>query len=122
MTHILSPSGPRKQVVFGHAPEREAHKNGSVGKVKLAQVTGTGQSRCAPPVSVESVAPDTTFTGVLSVARQQKLTEHNGAHVELALQTVSAWPPQTNKYGTPPESRALRWLPCSERCGGCEVV
>jgi len=50
-----------------------------------AQVTALLGRILHLPVSVENVEPDVAFTRVLSVARQQKLTEYDAAYVELAL-------------------------------------
>jgi predicted nucleic acid-binding protein len=51
----------------------------------VAQVTELLGRILQLPVSVESVEPDIAFTRVLSVARQQKLTQSDAAYVELAL-------------------------------------
>jgi hypothetical protein len=85
MTHILSPPGPRKQVVLGHVPEPEAHKNGSVGNVRLAQVTGTAQSHCAPPS--QSRAWRLILRSLECCrSRVSRSSPNNEAHVELALE------------------------------------
>jgi predicted nucleic acid-binding protein len=54
-------------------------------RISVAQVTALLGRILHLPVSVENVEPDVAFTRVLSVARQQKLTEYDAAYVELAL-------------------------------------
>ena len=57
-------------------------------RISVAQVTALLGRIVQLPVSLESTQPDIAFTRVLSVARQQKLTEYDAAYVELALRTV----------------------------------
>jgi len=54
-------------------------------RITVAQVTALLGRILQRPVSIESVEPDMAFTRVLSVARQQKLTEYDAAYVVLAL-------------------------------------
>ncbi len=54
-------------------------------RLTVAQVTAVLERLAALPITVEPVQPDRAFGAVLSVARQQQLTEYDAAYLELAL-------------------------------------
>jgi predicted nucleic acid-binding protein len=54
-------------------------------RISVAQVTALLGRIAQLPVSVENVEPSHAFGQVLSVARQEQLTEYDAAYVELAL-------------------------------------
>ena len=58
----------------------ERHK-----RISVAQATALLDCIEQLPVSVETVEADRAFSQVLSVARQQRLSEYDAAYVELAL-------------------------------------
>jgi predicted nucleic acid-binding protein len=51
----------------------------------VAQVTAVLERLAALPITVEPVQSDRAFGAVLSVARQEQLTEYDAAYLELAL-------------------------------------
>jgi len=54
-------------------------------RISMAQVTALLSRIAQLHISVEPVGPDRAFGQILSVARQQQLTEYDAAYVELAL-------------------------------------
>jgi predicted nucleic acid-binding protein len=54
-------------------------------RISVAQVTTVLQRISALPITVDPVRTDTAFGQILSVARQDQLTEYDGAYLELAL-------------------------------------
>lgn len=54
-------------------------------RISVAQATALLDRIAQLPVSVETVEADRAFNQVLSVARQQRLSEYDAAYVELAL-------------------------------------
>jgi len=54
-------------------------------RVSVAQVTSVLQRIVTLPISVDPVRVDHAFGQVLSVARQEQLTEYDAAYLELAL-------------------------------------
>jgi predicted nucleic acid-binding protein len=56
-------------------------------RITLAQVTALLRRIAGPPISVEPIEPGRAFEQILSVARQQSLTEYDAAYLELALRT-----------------------------------
>jgi len=54
-------------------------------RLSVAQVTALLGGIAQLPVSVEAMDPNRAFAQVLSVARQEQLTEYDAAYVELAL-------------------------------------
>ena len=56
-------------------------------RITLAQVTALLRRIAGLPISVEPIEPGRAFEQILSVARQQSLTEYDAAYLELALRT-----------------------------------
>jgi predicted nucleic acid-binding protein len=56
-------------------------------RITVAQVTALLRRIAGLPISVEPIEPLRAFEQVLSVARQQNLTEYDAAYLELALRT-----------------------------------
>jgi predicted nucleic acid-binding protein len=54
-------------------------------RISVAQVTALLRRIAELPISVEPMQSDRAFDQILSVARQQQLTEYGAAYVELAL-------------------------------------
>jgi predicted nucleic acid-binding protein len=54
-------------------------------RISIAQVTALLRQITELPISVEPIQSDRVFEQILSVARQQQLTEYDAAYVELAL-------------------------------------
>jgi len=54
-------------------------------RVTVAQVTAVLQRIAELPITLEQVRLDRAFGEILSVARQQQLTEYDAAYLELAL-------------------------------------
>jgi predicted nucleic acid-binding protein len=54
-------------------------------RITTAQVTGLLRRISKLPITVEPMPPAYAFEQVLSVARQQEVTEYDAAYVELAL-------------------------------------
>jgi predicted nucleic acid-binding protein len=54
-------------------------------RITVAQVTALLRRMAQLPISVDPVQPSTAFNQILSVARQNNLTEYDAAYVELAL-------------------------------------
>ncbi len=54
-------------------------------RVSMAQVTGSLRRIAALPISVDPIEPTRAFDQIISVARQQNLTEYDAAYIELAL-------------------------------------
>jgi predicted nucleic acid-binding protein len=54
-------------------------------RISVAQVTALLRQIAELPIFVEPIQPDRAFEQILSVARQQQLTEYDAAYVELAL-------------------------------------
>ncbi len=54
-------------------------------RITLAQVTGFLRRIAELPISVDLIQTGTAFNQILSVARQNDLTEYDAAYVELAL-------------------------------------
>jgi predicted nucleic acid-binding protein len=54
-------------------------------RISVAQVTTVLQRISALPIAVETIRTDTAFGQILSVARQEQLTEYDAAYLELAL-------------------------------------
>ena len=53
-------------------------------RITVAQVTGFLQRIAALPISLDPIQPGTAFNQILSVARQNDLTEYDAAYLELA--------------------------------------
>jgi predicted nucleic acid-binding protein len=56
-------------------------------RITVAQVTALLRRIAGLPISIEPIEPLRAFEQVLSVARQQNLTEYDAAYLELALRT-----------------------------------
>jgi predicted nucleic acid-binding protein len=56
-------------------------------RLTVAQVTALLRRMAGLPISVESIEAGRVFEQILSVARQQNLTEYDAAYLELALRT-----------------------------------
>ena len=56
-------------------------------RLTIAQVTALLRRMAGLPISVESIEAGRAFEQILSVARQQNLTEYDAAYLELALRT-----------------------------------
>jgi predicted nucleic acid-binding protein len=54
-------------------------------RISVAQVTKVLQRISLLPISIDPIRPDTAFGQILSVARQEQLTEYDAAYLELAL-------------------------------------
>ena|SRR5438128_1626304 len=54
-------------------------------RISVAQVTTVLQRISVLPISIDPIRPDTAFGQILSVARQEQLTEYDAAYLELAL-------------------------------------
>ena len=54
-------------------------------RISVAQVTTVLQRISALPITVDPIRTDTAFSQILSVARQEQLTEYDAAYLELAL-------------------------------------
>src|SRR6266699_281342 len=54
-------------------------------RLSVAQVTTMLQRISALPITVDASRPATAFGQILSVARQEQLTEYDAAYLELAL-------------------------------------
>jgi predicted nucleic acid-binding protein len=54
-------------------------------RISVAQVTIVLQRISLLPISIDPIRPDTAFGQILSVARQEQLTEYDAAYLELAL-------------------------------------
>lgn len=54
-------------------------------RISVAQVTTVLQRIAELPISIDAVRLDTAFGQILSVARQEQLTEYDAAYLELAL-------------------------------------
>jgi predicted nucleic acid-binding protein len=54
-------------------------------RITVAQVTALLRSMAGLPIMVESIETRYAFEQILSVARQQNLTEYDAAYLELAL-------------------------------------
>ncbi len=54
-------------------------------RISVALVTALLGGILQLPISVETSEPDRAFSQILSVARQQRLTEYDAAYLELAL-------------------------------------
>jgi predicted nucleic acid-binding protein len=54
-------------------------------RISVAQVTTVLQRISALPITVDSIRTDTAFGPILSVARQEQLTEYDAAYLELAI-------------------------------------
>jgi predicted nucleic acid-binding protein len=54
-------------------------------RVSMAQVTGFLRRIAGLPISVDPIEPARAFDQIISVARQQNLTEYDAAYIELAL-------------------------------------
>jgi predicted nucleic acid-binding protein len=54
-------------------------------RITVAQVTALLQRMAGLRISVDPIQPATAFNQILSVARQNDLTEYDAAYVELAL-------------------------------------
>jgi predicted nucleic acid-binding protein len=56
-------------------------------RITLAQVTALLRRIAGLPISIEPIEAGRAFEHILSVARQQNLTEYDAAYLELALRT-----------------------------------
>jgi predicted nucleic acid-binding protein len=54
-------------------------------RIKVAQASAFLQRIAGLPISIDPIQPGTAFNQILSVARQNDLTEYDAAYVELAL-------------------------------------
>ena len=54
-------------------------------RITVAQLTAFLRRIAALPISVDPIQPGTAFNQILSVARQNDLTEYDAAYLELAL-------------------------------------
>jgi len=54
-------------------------------RISVAQVTTVLQRISLLPISIDPIRPDTAFGQILSVARQEQLTEYDAAYLALAL-------------------------------------
>lgn len=54
-------------------------------RISVAQVTTVLLRISALPITVDPIRPDVVFGQILSVARQEQLTEYDAAYLELAL-------------------------------------
>jgi predicted nucleic acid-binding protein len=54
-------------------------------RIKVAQASAFLQRIAGLPISIDPIRPGTAFNQILSVARQNDLTEYDAAYVELAL-------------------------------------
>jgi len=54
-------------------------------RIKVAQASAFLQRIAGLPISIDPIQPATAFNQILSVARQNGLTEYDAAYVELAL-------------------------------------
>ena len=56
-------------------------------RITIAQVTALLRRIAGLPISIEPIEAGRAFEHILSVARQQNLTEYDAAYLELALRT-----------------------------------
>jgi predicted nucleic acid-binding protein len=54
-------------------------------RISVAQVTTVLQRISSLPITIDPIRTDTAFGQILSVARQEQLTEYDAAYLELAL-------------------------------------
>jgi len=54
-------------------------------RIKMAQVTALLRRIAGLPVSIEPIVTNSAFNQILSIARQNNLTEYDASYVELAL-------------------------------------
>lgn len=77
-------------------------------RLSLAQVTALLDRIAKLPITVESASPALAFGAVLSVARQQQLTEYDAAYVELALRAGLSLATLDNKLRLAGQAAGIR--------------